>query len=123
MANQRVHVDVFDGLTVILVVPIHASPSGGLPDMEPVGGPIASAAKALRIYQRFQQQGTNPVASLPVVRYLAGTQRQDLAGQPFDGYPRQDQKPAIVDDPLQVAFSLRFAPSNPGVSRLHPPGR
>jgi choline dehydrogenase-like flavoprotein len=37
--------------------PIHAPPPGDLADMEPVGGPIAGAAKALPIDQRFQKQG------------------------------------------------------------------
>ena len=40
-----------------------------------------------------------PVADLPVARHLPRTQRQNLAGQSLDAYPRQDQKSAVVHDP------------------------
>jgi hypothetical protein len=33
---------------------------------------------------------------------LAGTPRQNLACQPFDVQPRQDQKSSIGEDPVQV---------------------
>jgi hypothetical protein len=50
ITNQRVYGDVFDCLTVVLVFPVHASAPEGLANMDLVGGPIASSAKAL---QRF----------------------------------------------------------------------
>ena len=105
------------------VLPIHATASGGLPNMDPVGSPIARSPKTGRIHQGFQQQGTAPEADLPVARHLPHAQRQNLAGQPFNAYPRQNQKSAIVDDRLQVASPLFVAPADPAISSLHLPGR
>src|SRR5450755_5136410 len=45
IADQRVKVDVFDGLTVAFVLPVHATASGGLPNVDPVGGPVAGSPK------------------------------------------------------------------------------
>src|SRR5438067_4738734 len=93
------------------MLPVHATASGGLPDMDPIGSPIAGSAKTDRIHQGFQQQGTTPVASLPVARHLPRAQRQNLAGQSFDSYPWKDQKPAVVDDRLQMEPPLLVAPA------------
>lgn len=48
MADQRVDVDVFDGLAVRFVLPVHATVPGGLPHIDPVGGPVAGSSKAIR---------------------------------------------------------------------------
>ena len=85
------------------MLPVHATPPCGLAHRDPVGSPIASATKARRIHQGFQQHGTAPVVLLPVSRHLPCTQRQDLAGESFDVHPRQNQKSTVVDDLLQVA--------------------
>jgi hypothetical protein len=44
------------------VFPAHATASGGLPDLDPVGSAIAGPAKTLRIHQGFQQR-TMPIAT------------------------------------------------------------
>jgi len=74
--------------------PIHASAPAGLSHMNPVGGAVASAAKALRVHQSFQQQRTIPIAGLPFVQHLTGAQREDLAGQRFDAHPLADLEDA-----------------------------
>src|SRR5439155_20902845 len=66
---------------------------------------------------------TMAVVTLPIMRHLLRAPRQDLARQSFDLHPRQDQKPSVVDNPLQVALPLLITPSNPGVARLHLPSR
>lgn len=86
--------------------------------MEPVGDAIAGSAKVIGVHQRFQQEGTIPISGLPVMRHLPGAQPQNLARQPFDSNPRQNQEPSVVDDPLQGALPLVVAPSNPSVSCL-----
>src|SRR5882762_3941119 len=91
--------------------------------MDPVGGTVASSAEASRIHQGFQQQRTTSISGLPVVGHLPSAQRQDLAGQSLDSYPRQHQKPAIVDDGLQVTLPLLVVPADPGIPRPHLPGR
>src|SRR5438067_6219705 len=103
------------------MLPVHATASGGLPDMDPIGSPIAGSAKTDRIHQGFQQQGTTPVASLPVARHLPRAQRQNLAGQSFDSYPWKDQKPAVVDDQLQMEPPLLVAPADPLIPTSHLP--
>ena len=54
ITDQRVEVHVFDGLTVSLVLPVHATATGGLSHVDPVGRSIASSAKTISVYQRFQ---------------------------------------------------------------------
>jgi hypothetical protein len=93
-----------------LVLAIHATAPGGLPDMDPVGGPVAGAAEASHIHQGFQQKGAMPESRFPRLWHLPGAECQNLAGQSWDAYPWQDQKPAIVDDGLQVALPLFVTP-------------
>ena len=82
------------------VLTIQPAAPGGLPEVNPVGRAIAGSAKTRRIYQGFQQQGTNSITSLPVVRHLSGAVCQNLTRQSFHLHPRQDQKPTVIDDPL-----------------------
>src|SRR5439155_16741492 len=55
VAGQRIDVDVFDGSAVVFVVTVHAAAPGSLPNIDPVGGPVAGSTEALGIHQRFQQ--------------------------------------------------------------------
>src|SRR5664279_2371816 len=105
------------------VFPVHTTASGRLSQTDPVGGPVAGSSEPVSIHERFQQQGTMPILGLPVVWHLPGTQCQNLARQPLDSYPRQNQKTSIVDDPLQVAFPLLVIPPDPNVSSLYLPSR
>src|SRR5437773_2469721 len=49
ITDQRVEVHVFDGLTVSLVLPVHATATGGLSHVDPVGRSIASSAKTMGV--------------------------------------------------------------------------
>src|ERR671923_2218361 len=109
--RQRINIDILNGPTVRGVRPIHATAAGGLPDMNPVGSPIAGPAKTDRIHQGFQQQRTMTIAALPVAWHLPGAQRQDLARQTLDLHPRQDEESSVVHDPLEVLPPLPVAPS------------
>jgi hypothetical protein len=64
IADERVNVDVFDVLTVAFVLPVHATASGGLPNIDPVGGPVAGSSKPGGIHQGFQQQRTMPISAI-----------------------------------------------------------
>jgi hypothetical protein len=121
VAHQRINIDIFDRLAVSSTLPVHATASGGLPYMDPVGSPVAGSTKTSRIHQGFQQQGTTPISRFPVARHLPRAQRQDLAGQSLDLHPRQDQKSAIVDNGLQVALPLQVAPADPLIPSSHLP--
>src|SRR6058998_601087 len=114
---------MFDRLTVSGVRPVHATTSGGLPNMNPVGGAIAGSAKTGCIHQSFQQQGTIAVVIFPIRRQSPCTQRQDLARESLDTNPRQDEESGVVHDPLQVALPLLVVPADPLVASLHLPGR
>jgi len=122
IADQRIDVDVFESSTVFLVLSIHTPAPSGLPNMNPVGGPITGSAKAGRVHQCFQEQRTLPISGLPVAWHDPCTQRQNFAGQSFDLHPWQDEESAMVDDRLQIALPLLVAPPDSGVAGLHPPG-
>ena len=50
ITNQRINVDVFDGLTVSFVFPVHASAASGLPHIDPVGRSVAGSSKAMGVH-------------------------------------------------------------------------
>ena len=104
VADQRIDIDVFDGLTVSLVFPVHAAAARGLSDIGPVGGSVASSAKAVRVHQRFQQQRARAVSGVPVVRYLPGAEGQDLARQSLDADPGQNQEGVRMSPSLFAAI-------------------
>ena len=91
--------------------------------MHPVGSTVAGSAKTGGVHQRFQQQRTMPIVAFPIARHVPRTQRENFARQSFDAHPRQDEKSAVIHDPLQVASPLLVAPSDPRVPSLHLPGR
>ena len=46
-------------------------------------------------------------------------EREDLAGKLGNLDPGKDQKPAVVDDPRQVAFSSLITPTDPVLAGSH----
>ena len=78
IADQRVDVDIFDGLTVSLVLPVHAAATRGLSYMDPVGRPVAGSAKAMSIDQGFEQQRMMAIPGVQVMQHGPGAQSQDL---------------------------------------------
>jgi len=79
---------------------------------------VASAGEAHRVHQGLQQPGAKPEPRLPIRLQRPGTPGQHVTDQVADAHPRQEQKPAVVDDPLQVRLALRLAPTDPAI-----PGR
>ena len=91
-------------MAVSFVFPVHAAAARGLSDIGPVGGSVASSAKAVRVHQRFQQQRARAVSGVPVVRYLPGAEGQDLARQSLDADPGQNQEGVRMSPSLFAAI-------------------
>lgn len=108
---QGVKPDVF-GRDEYLVAGGFLTPACCTPDVDPVGGLVASAFVALVLHEGLQQHGLEAIAVLPVTWQAAGSQREDLGGQAFGLDPRQHQEARIVDHQLQVSLPLLFTPAD-----------
>jgi len=84
----------------------------GLANVNPVGGAVAGCAKAFGVNEGFQQNGFESVAVFPVLRNSPGGARQDRGGEVLDFDPWEDEKAGVVDDPVEVVFSLRGGPAD-----------
>src|ERR1019366_6239316 len=73
---QRVEVDVFDRLGV-LVVAVHLAAAFGVAGPDPVGGAVAGAVEPVGVDEGLQQDGGVAVAVLPVGGQLPGGAGED----------------------------------------------
>lgn len=122
MTAQGVNKNVLDGLAVGGVIVIHSSPALSGAEVDPVPRAIACAGKTGTVHEGFKKERPITVKCKPVLRQSACRQGQDLACQPANGNPRQNQETTVRDDELKIAFPLFGAPSDPGIARRHHPG-
>src|SRR5207249_10087075 len=121
IATQGIEVNVFQG-RLELVVAILAGATGGLTHMNPVGRLVGSPPKAVGLHEALQQVKAMAVAILPVPINPAGDLAKKRTGQTTHADPRQDQKAAVVGDPLQSRGALLGRPPDPSVSGSALPG-
>ena len=74
---QRVKPDIF-GWNQAFVTYGLLPPAGGAPDIDPIGGLVASALVALIFHKGLQQYGLKTIALLPILWELTGRQRKYL---------------------------------------------
>ena len=101
---EGVEVDVFDGCGV-LVVAVEFTAALGVADVDPVGGAVAGAGKALAFYEGLQKHRGVVVAGVPVVGQLFGGKGEYLGGEVPRAHPGQNEKPGVVDDEVEVLES------------------
>ena len=94
----------------------------GLADVEPVGGAVAGAAKALGVDEGFQEDGGEAVAAFPIVRELAGDASEDVRGEVGDVHPGEYEEAGVVDHEVEVVFSLGVGPADESVAWGDGPG-
>ena len=82
--------------------------SGGLTDLDPVGGLVTGAAMTGSLDKGFEEHGAVAVARQPVVGQLPVDDREDLRSQALGLDPGQDQKAGIVDHERQVLTASSF---------------
>ena len=90
----------------MLVGHVELAASSGLTDVDPVGGLVTGAAVALGLDEGLKEDGTIPVALLPVVRELSGQEREDFGGEALGVDPGEHEEAGVVDDEVQIASSL-----------------
>jgi len=100
-----------------------ASASSGRTHVEPVGGSVATAAETILLDEGLQQYGRVPILSLKILRYLASGFGEDMAGQILDPNPGENEKSAVVENPLQSPLPLLPIPADPKVPRFQHKGR
>jgi len=111
---------VADAFTVAGAVVAPAS--RGAPDIDPVGRPVAAAGEPVLLDEGLQQQRGVPVAGPKILLHLTGRPGKELAGQIRDPNPGQDEKSAVVEDPLSPLVPLPAIPAYPPVPRLQREG-
>ena len=97
VANQRINIDVLDGLSVLVMFPIHATAPEGLPNIDPVCRPITSPAELLCLNEGLQHQRSVAIAMLPVSGKLPCTLRQNLAGESCDAQPSRSVRSKLQE--------------------------
>ena len=93
--------DVLDGL-VVLVTGVEFTAALSLAEKDPVGGAIAGAVKARSFAERFEQDGADLVALLPVAGELSLEAGEQMGGQAGQANPGLD---TFTNPTLRVARS------------------
>ncbi len=94
-----------------------------LAEKDPVGGAIAGAVKARSFAERFEQDGADLVALLPVAGELSLEAGEQMGGQAGQADPGQDEIAGVIDDQRQVALAGGGIPADETVARGGFPGR
>ena len=94
-----------------------------LAEKDPVGGAIAGALEARSFAERFEQDGADLVALLPVARELSLEAGEQMGGQAGQANPGQDEIAGVIDDQRQVALAGGGIPADETVARGGFPGR
>jgi hypothetical protein len=94
----------------------------GLAEAEPVGGVVAGAAETRSFDEGLEQQWAVCVDVLPVSGKQLGCLGQQHGGEVVHLYPRQDEKPGIVDDQVQVSAMLFMRSADVAIARCAHPG-
>src|SRR5262249_31918075 len=106
-----------------LAVAIHAATSLCQAEVDPIGGAVTGSVKSGNIDECLQQQGLNLVMGPPIAGQLLDDTRQQMTSKIRNANPGQNQKPAMVDEPIQVCAANRIIPADPVIARGHLPGR
>jgi hypothetical protein len=123
MTAQGIDVNVFDGLPMSGMLPVHASASLSAAEMNPVGGFVNRSGKTVAFDESFHQQRTIPVQSFPIFRQAACGERKNPASKTLNGKVWRNEKAAVGNDELKVLFPLQAAPSDPCIAGRHFPCR
>jgi len=122
MTAQGIDVNIFDGLAMSRMIPVHTATSLSAAKMDPVGGFIDGAAETSSLDECFHQQGTIPVQSFPVFGKAMCGKSQYAASKTFNRDVGQHEKATIGNNELKIALPLISGPSDPSVTRRHGPG-
>src|SRR5216684_257238 len=121
VARERVDPDAFNWLGVAMQG-VELAATLRIPEELPVGGLVTGSGKARLLDEGFEQDRPIGIVGLPVIGQSLGRQSQDAGSKIFAVDPRQDQEPCVVDDEMQIAFSLICGPANELVPGLYFPG-
>ena len=123
MTAQRVDENIFDGLTIKHMIPIHAAAARRTAKLNPIGSFVSRSLVTCAVDQGFKQQGAIAIQSFPVSGQALSCQRKNLAGKTANGNVRRNQESTVGNDELKVPFAFFGVPADPGVARRHLPCR
>lgn len=121
VAYQRVDPDAFDGFTSSMEG-VELAASLSVAEILPVRGFVTVAGEARLLDEGFYQDRPVCVPHVPVVCQTASGESQDTRGEILALDPRQDEEARVVDDEVQVARALLWAPADRRIAGLGLPG-
>jgi len=111
---QRIHIDGFDALGMA-VLPVLATASLGLADLDPVGRLIAGARKPVGLHETLDEPGTIPVLRFEIQINTPQHHPQHAGGQIMTAHRGADQKAAHAYDTVQLLAPCLGIPADPVV--------
>jgi hypothetical protein len=105
---EGVEVDIFDRFGILMLA-VQFAAALGLADVNPVGGPVAGAGKALTFHESLQQHGGVLVAGVPIVSQPFGGKGEYLGSKVSRIHPGHDEKPGVVDDEVNLEKAVEAA--------------
>lgn len=88
--------DVLEGEEV-LVASLLLAPSLGFPDEDPVGVHVAPSPEAVAFDEGLEEDGSEAVTILPVLRKASGGGGEEAGGEVFGSDPGKEEESGIVD--------------------------
>ena len=122
MIADRIQIDIL-GTLRHLAVGIRRGSGHRLTYPQPIGRLITRPGKTAGIDKRLGQHRRIPIALGPVTHEPAHTPTQYVRSQIPHLYARQNQKPAITHNLVQMGTSSRFRPANVPIALLQTPLR
>jgi hypothetical protein len=96
--------------------------TGGVAQIDPIGGVVTGAGKAVFVHEGFQVINTMIVCRLPIRWQDTTHPTQDMRGQMGHANPGQYQKPAVVSHQMQIGRPLMLRPTDEPVAATNMPG-
>ena len=122
LTHQRIYQAPFHRLR-LFVVSVHTATARCRSHVHPVRRQVARPLVTLPLHKRLEQYWPHTVRFLPIINHHSGCQRQHVTRKAFDGKPRQDQEPTVVDHPHKILLPRRVIPTDEAVTRLKPTRR
>jgi hypothetical protein len=87
---------------------IHSAAAASLSKEDPVCRSVASSCKSIHINKGFHEKGASAIVTLEIIWELANRVSEDFTCQSPNMHPGHDQEAALINNALQVEFSLQY---------------
>ncbi len=121
IADEGINPDTLDRLCVAMKLVELTAPLS-IPEALPIRGLVASTPKSLHLNEGFEQPRAVGVADAPVLRQPAADHSDDTRSKITTLDPGRDQESRVIDDEVQLTWTLFRCPTDEVVSGFCFPG-